>query len=338
MQDEMKEDDFKFFPLPKMVRPETEYVVDDNTKESIIMEPYEYLLQNPGKNVRNLLIDAFQLWLQIPEDKLELIKAIISKLHNASLLIDDIEDGSEVRRGNPVAHSIFGEAAVINCANYVYFQAMNDCRKLENAKALEIFVIEMLNLHRGQGLDIHWRDNLNCPTLEDYQSMVMDKTGGVFRLAIKLMQCFSEDQETDYVSLGNELGLFFQIRDDYINLMSEEFMGNKGVYEDLTEGKFSFPIIHAIRQRPDDRRILNILKQRTNDLTLKQHAVNYIASCGSFKYTFQCLKELQESLVKHINELGGNPPLMKLQQKLYKNLESYSEKEEELAALAGGKK
>lgn len=71
-----------------------------------LLEPYNYLKQIPGKDVRGHLIDAFNVWLQIPEERIDSIKKIIDALHNASLLIDDIEDGSLMRRGVPVAHKI----------------------------------------------------------------------------------------------------------------------------------------------------------------------------------------------------------------------------------------
>ena len=98
------------------------YDVDaKHTIDSKCLEPFTYLNQIPGKDIRGLLIDSFQKWLSIPEEKLVAIKEIIASLHNASLLVDDIEDNSKVRRGNPVAHSIYGIAQTINCANYVYF-------------------------------------------------------------------------------------------------------------------------------------------------------------------------------------------------------------------------
>ncbi len=128
------------------------------------LEPYQYLTQIPGKDVRGLLLDCFQTWLQIPLDKLAAIKEIISSLHNASLLIDDIEDNSKLRRGVPVAHSIFGVPNTINCANYVYFLAMEQCQSLGSAEASFVFVQELLNLHRGQGQDILWRDQCVCPS------------------------------------------------------------------------------------------------------------------------------------------------------------------------------
>ena len=71
------------------------------------------------------------------------------------------------------------------------------------------------------------------------------------------MQAFSEDKR-DFLPLVNELGLYYQIRDDYINLQSNKYMENKSFCEDLSEGKFSFPIIHSIQSNPNDKRLLSM--------------------------------------------------------------------------------
>ena len=63
---------------------------------------------------------------------------------------------------------------------------------MHNPKLIEIFTEELLNLHRGQGMDLYWRDSLTCPSEADYLEMVGNKTGGLFRLAIKLMQAESK--------------------------------------------------------------------------------------------------------------------------------------------------
>ncbi|KAK9411795.1 geranylgeranyl pyrophosphate synthase [Crotalus adamanteus] len=81
--------------------------LEDSSKR-IFLEPYNYLLQLPGKQVRSKLSQAFNHWLNVPEDKLQIIIEVTEMLHNASLLIDDIEDNSKLRRGFPVAHSIYG--------------------------------------------------------------------------------------------------------------------------------------------------------------------------------------------------------------------------------------
>jgi hypothetical protein len=167
-------------------------------KENIVKGPYDYLESHPGKDVRSQLINAFNLWLQVPEPQLAIINKVVGMLHTASLLIDDVEDSSNLRRGVPVAHLIFGTAQTINSANYVYFCALQEIAKLENPEAIRIYTDELLNLHRGQGMDLFWRDTLTCPSEDDYLEMVGNKTGGLFRLAIKLMSACSEPHQQQH--------------------------------------------------------------------------------------------------------------------------------------------
>ena len=90
--------------------------------------------------VAHRLHQAFNLWLAIPDDKLVAIGDLIEMLHNASLLIDDIEDNSKLRRGVPVAHHIYGIPLTINAANYIYFLAMQKAVNLDHPDATQIFI------------------------------------------------------------------------------------------------------------------------------------------------------------------------------------------------------
>ena len=243
----------------------------------------------------------------------EEIKGIITMLHNSSLLVDDIEDNSKLRRGVPVAHSIFGVAQVINTANYMYFYAMERVLLLGSPRATSVFVQELLNLHRGQGQDILWRDTLTCPTFEQYEKMVVDKTGGLFRLAVGLLGCFATTNlDNDYIPLVNNLALYFQIRDDLVNLASEEYFKSKSFCEDLTEGKFSFPIIHAVKEeeKVGGTKLLNILKQRTEDLDVKRYAQRLLREFGSLSFTLRRCAAIKVSILEDIEKLGGHPPLV----------------------------
>lgn len=168
-----------------------------------------------------------------------------------------------------------------------------------------------MNLHRGQGMELFWRDGLICPSEEDYLEMVSNKTGGLFRLAIKLMQCASEFKE-DLLELVNYIGMIFQIRDDYINLNSTQYQANKGFCEDLTEGKFSFPIIHAVRSDEGDRQLLNILKQRTESVEVKKYAVEYMRRRGSFEYTRGVLEGMDREARRCVERLGGNELIVRI--------------------------
>lgn len=262
-------------------------------KDKILWGPYDYLAAQPGKDIRKKLIAAFNTWLKVPDESIEIITKVVGMLHNSSLLVDDVEDNSLLRRGMPVAHSIFGTAQTINTANYMYFVALQEIQKLNNPKAISIYMEELLNLHRGQGMDLFWRDTLTVPTEEDYLEMVDNKTGGLFRLSIKLMQAESPSL-LDCTELVNLLGLIFQIRDDYMNLDSDIYSKNKGMCEDLTEGKFSFLIIHSIRANPSNLQLINILKQKPTDEEVKRYAVKYMHDTGSFAYTKKVLDVLIE--------------------------------------------
>ncbi|KIS67357.1 farnesyltranstransferase [Mycosarcoma maydis] len=292
-------------------------------KENAILEPYTYLDSNPGKEVRTKLIEAFNVWLQVPTRKLDAICNVVRMLHTASLLMDDVEDNSDLRRGIPVAHKIYGIPQTINTANYVYFLVFSEIFRMNEdstsasaespplsphstlavngvprATVERLVVDELINLHRGQGMDLLWRDSLICPTEEEYVEMVNNKTGGLFRIAVKLMLSQSPAARSvgfpELIPMVNLIGLLFQILDDFMNLQSSKYAENKGFAEDLTEGKFSFPIIHSIRASAGaNRQILNVLKQRPADLATKQYAVSYMRNVtNSFDYTIDVLERL----------------------------------------------
>ncbi|KAK7754265.1 geranylgeranyl pyrophosphate synthetase [Diatrype stigma] len=273
-------------------------------KEKVLQGPYEYLFSIPGKDFRTLMVTSFNVWLDVPKDSLDIITKVVGMLHTSSLLIDDVEDNSVLRRGLPVTHSIYGTAQTINSANYIYFCALQELQKLKNPRAIDVYTEELLNLHRGQGMDLFWRDTLTCPTEEDYLEMVGNKTGGLFRLAVRLMQAESKSS-IDCVPLVHILGLIFQIEDDYKNLSDVKYTENKGFAEDLTEGKFSFPIIHSIRSDPNNLQLLNILKQKTTDAEVKRYAIRYMESTGSFEYTRRVLEVLIDRARKITNEIDA---------------------------------
>lgn len=271
-------------------------------KEKVVCGPFDYLFAHPGKDFRTELINAFDAWLEVPPASLEIITRVVGMLHTSSLLVDDVEDSSSLRRGLPVAHNIFGVAQTINSANYIYFCALQELQRLGNPKTVSVYAEELLHLHRGQGMDLFWRDTLTCPTEEDYLEMVGNKTGGLFRLGIKLMQAESRSL-ADCTPLVNLIGFIFQVRDDYMNLSSPEYSHNKGLCEDLTEGKFSFPVIHAIRSDPTNLQLVNILGQKTADLEVKRYAVSYMEKMGSFEYTRQVVRVLIERARKLVEEI-----------------------------------
>lgn len=292
---------------------------------SPLLAPYKYIEEIPGnnQNMRYRFLVAFNdLFFHI-ENKSVLVEIgeIISIFHNSSLLIDDIEDSSLMRRGKPCAHSVYGVPLTINTGNLMYFVALQRAtsdlpalwQRLESrtqeetnavtCKANKILVDEMLNLHHGQGLDIYWRDNLtmiDLPSVEDYLRMAMNKTGGLFRLSVKLLALFSQaDFEIDeLVPFTDNLGIIYQIRDDYLNLVDQRYSEMKGVNcEDLVEGKLSLPVLHGLGHSSKGsplHRVLFELKtsqEREMHPELVSEAVEHLRKIGSLEFTYGILQE-----------------------------------------------
>lgn len=75
-------------------------------KEKVIREPFDYLLSHPGNDFISTILTALDSWLNVPPHRLEPIKHVSTMLHNAALLVDDVQDGSERQRGFSSAHHI----------------------------------------------------------------------------------------------------------------------------------------------------------------------------------------------------------------------------------------
>ena len=185
---------------------------------------------------------------------------------------------------------------------------------LKHPGAVQIYTEQMLELHRGQGMEIYWRDEGHCPTEQEYRTMAIQKTGGLFNLAIRLMQLFQQNTEStyNYGELANLMGLYFQIRDDFANLCLDEYTETKTFAEDITEGKFNFPIIHAVRKFPKNEKIKTIIRQKTSNLEVKKYCVSLLADAGSFEYSKITLVELEERIKNEIVVLGGNAAMLSL--------------------------
>jgi geranylgeranyl diphosphate synthase type 3 len=283
--------------------PERNYVAD-----KVVKAPFAYVENLPGKNIRDRLIAAFNDWLQVPTSSLNAIRNAVGILHNASLLIDDIEDTSPFRRGEPAAHTIFGTAQTINSANYMYFLALQELQNLGNPELTSIYLEELLNLHRGQGMELYWRENLICPSELEYINMVSDKTGGLFRLAVRLLIAespWTSACRPEYLSLVDIVGIIFQILDDYRNAADEAYCSKNREFEDLSEGKFSFPIIHALATGPENGILLNMLRQKASTTQAAKMAMRQLEQSGSLSYTRRVLQKLTQEAKALIQKIEG---------------------------------
>ncbi|KAI9841642.1 MAG: hypothetical protein M1837_000489 [Sclerophora amabilis] len=282
-------------------------------REDIIFAPFKYIKSLPSKGVRDILIDALDVWFRIPKRSLNIIKEVVDLLHTSSLMFvfDDIEDNSALRRGKPTAHTLFGVGQTMNSSTYILISSIAEAQKLSNKECPSILTEGVASMLLGQSIDLHTTYLAECPREDEYLNMVDNKTGGLFRIAYRLMQAESQvSPSPDVDTLMMLLGRYFQIRDDYMNLTSEEYAGQKGSCEDLDEGKFSFPLIHCLSLPPVPSpsgvaprlELQNIFMSRSRSEghvlspEMKLHILEILDSTGSLEFTKLALEELHQDL------------------------------------------
>jgi geranylgeranyl diphosphate synthase type 3 len=86
--------------------------------------------------------------------------------------VDDIQDNSSLRRGIPTAHTVHGIASTINAAIYMFLIFLKKVQDVNHPEAMRLCTKELLKCFQGQGMEIYWRDNYKCPTIEEYQDMI----------------------------------------------------------------------------------------------------------------------------------------------------------------------
>ncbi|KAL7949230.1 geranylgeranyl pyrophosphate synthase [Trichoderma barbatum] len=284
------------------------------SNSNLVSAPYWHIASLPSKGIREMLIGAVNRWFCSDIKNLKTISDVINLLHNSSLLLDDIEDRSQLRRGRSSAHCIFGRAQTINSATHAFTLAFAELLKLPAPGSAGVFIEEVQNLHIGQQADLWWRDNFDCPTIPQYLNMVEKKTGGLFMLAVRLMGLHSASSIRDY-DLSRFVKLFsqyFQIRDDYQNLMSQEYTAQKGYCEDLDEGKMSMPLIYLLRHSPKNFTVISILQQRSVQGSMPDVSKRYILEAmqetGALARTGDFLAQLEVEIgdeVRAIEEFTG---------------------------------
>ncbi|EUC50502.1 hypothetical protein COCMIDRAFT_82073 [Bipolaris oryzae ATCC 44560] len=275
--------------------------------------PVDYIKSLPSGGARDTFINAFAIWFNVPSAAVSRIKSIGNRLHSASLILDDIEDGSGLRRGEPAAHAVFGVAQTINSGCYEFVRAMEEARQL-GPDAIEIVLEELDELHVGQSYDLYWTQNSVCPSENEYLEMAKKKTGGLFRLIARLLLSCSTSKESnkhlvsDIEELVNLIGIQYQIRDDYQNLCSKDYAEKKGFCQDLDEGKFSFPLIHALSLQSEGTQLLRELLQRRRDTghlsyEQKKLVLKQLDRTDSMTYTRETLKRLEGRVYKGVKRI-----------------------------------
>lgn len=297
--------------------PRHEYNVEALNKA--IAEPIWEFLDRGGKRWRpTLFILVCEALGKDPKEFLDF--AIIPEvIHNGLIMIDDIEDSSESRRGKPCTHKLFGLDIAINAGNEMFYLPLltliKNKEKLPPSKMnkiYEIYVQEMINVGFGQAMDIAWHRGLaNADEIsqKQYMQMCAYKTGTIARMSAKIATVLADASDDVVEKIGRfaeSIGVAFQIQDDILDLVSEEFAEMKGgLGQDITEGKRTLMVIHTLEKaEPNDRkRLLEILNMHTTDQRLRDEAINIIRDYGSIDYAKNYARSIVSESWKDVDDV-----------------------------------
>ncbi|TVY73247.1 Ophiobolin F synthase [Lachnellula suecica] len=277
----------------------------DLGNDMITKAPYIYISSLPSKGARDELLDALNTWYQVPEASVATIRKVVEIMHNVSLMIDDIQDGSPLRRGSPSTHILFGVGQTLNAATNMYARGVQIATNLSH-DTLKVLFEELNELHIGQALDLWHTYHCRPPSLPAYFKLIEQKTGGLFRMVSRMMQAeATKNTDINTNSLMNLFGRYYQVRDDYQDILGTS-VGKSGTYNDLDQGSFTLPVIHALehQEKNGNTELLSILQANKTTTVLspgmKALAVKQIEKAGSLRFTKSTLDETYEEMQKEL--------------------------------------
>lgn len=250
-----------------------------------LVEPNKNLVDLGGKRWRPLLlILCYELAKEngrnaLTEEQAYALTPLVEFVHTASLIHDDIEDSSQVRRGKPAAYLTYGLDTALNAAAWLYFEAPVCIKTAGLSDESQIafynlYTNELRRLHLGQAMDIYWHRNKNLfPTIEEYKAMVKCKTGTLASLAAQtgFIAGGEAKKASEIGEIAANIGMGFQIIDDVQNLST----GNPGKKrgDDIVEGKKSLPVLIHIEQNPQNKEKIAALFEKASKEGIESSAV-----------------------------------------------------------------
>ncbi|GAB3713143.1 hypothetical protein GCM10027592_52140 [Spirosoma flavus] len=234
-------------------------------------------------------------------------------LHTGSLIVDDVQDESDIRRGGPSCHKLYGQAIAINAGNACYFLGellLTDatCTDAQKLKLYTMYFETLRAAHAGQAIDI---DGFNAlmPEVVGYGrgTQLEDRILAVHRLksavpASSLAQLGAiladglPEQVEAVGSFLESLGLAFQIIDDVLNLRGfKDNLKNRG--EDITAGKITLPVAKAMARLgyPARRDLWDIIRTKPTDRAEIDGVIEQLEACGAIEACKQQAEELVET-------------------------------------------
>jgi len=249
----------------------------------------EHIIAGGGKRLRPLLCVLAGRACGIDSEKHIEAAAFIEFIHTATLLHDDVVDGSQKRRGRATANNIFGNQASVLVGDFVYSRAFQMMATIGSQRVMEIMSDATNVIAEGEVLQLM---NAHDPetTEQRYLEVIYRKTGRLFEAGAEVAAVLSGAsiaQQAALARFGKHLGIAYQLIDDVLDYKSDPATRGKNLGDDLAEGKPTLPLLHALRHGNDDQRALIRLAIEQGGLAQLGPIVEAIEATGGLDYAIR---------------------------------------------------
>jgi octaprenyl-diphosphate synthase len=261
------------------------------SKVALIPELAGHLIAGGGKRMRPMLTLACASLLGYPGTRHHKLAAAVEFIHTATLLHDDVVDGSGMRRGKQTANLIWGNPASVLVGDFLFSRAFELMVEDGSLKVLRILSHASAVIAEGEVEQLTAQRRIETDE-EQYLSIIGAKTAALFAAACRVAPVVAEadeDIELALESYGKNLGIAFQLTDDVIDYASDAATMGKGVGDDFRDGKMTLPVILAYargnsRDREFWRAAISGDRRSDDDLEL---AIGLLRSTGALDETIE---------------------------------------------------
>ena len=226
------------------------------SKVALIPELAGHLIAGGGKRMRPMLTLACAELLNYPGARHHKLAAAVEFIHTATLLHDDVVDGSGTRRGKRTDNLIWGNAASVLVGDFLFSRAFELMVEHGSLKVLKILSAASSVIAEGEVEQLTAQRRIETDE-EQYLSIISAKTAALFAAACRVAPVVAEAGEEAEEALdtyGRNLGIAFQLIDDAIDYASDAATMGKGVGDDFRDGKVTLPVILAVARGSDEER------------------------------------------------------------------------------------